>query len=359
MSSSIFGPSRDNTWRVELLDLDLNPLGDLDLAEASGRPGVQPGAQLDRGAYTDLKETGKATVISRSGQELDWTKYRLRLWYTGTGSDPQEPLSTLIPTAAPETVPATHTQEDLELHSTLTLLAEDGPGGMYGVPAGTVGRDHLVTILELVGVPRYSVAESTLALNAGLVWEANTSWLSICNKLCSTIGFASLTPDPFGVVLAERYVEPRRRPRAWTFDVGKTTGLYMPGWKRDRDLLLPNRVVVIQKVEGEEVPLEAEAVLPPEHPRSAAELGRTITKVYTDQDFADQTAGDLLALRYLSDIMPSETRTFTHPWLRDVKPGALCLHQAVARPDMLGTVSSQTVKLETGGLFETVLRGVL
>ena len=359
--SDLFGPSRNNTWRAELLDLNYQSLGDLSFAPEFGMPGVQPGAQYDRATGSQLRESAKVTIVRGSGTEaLDWTRYRIRLWYTGTGSDPQEPLATLIPTAAPMVDETTRIVEDVELHSTLSILAEDGPGGWYGVDAGTVGVDALAAILNAkIGAGRYLIDESDQVLTAGLTWDADTSWLTICNKIATTIGFFSLRPDAFGVVRAEEYVEPDKRGICWTFDDGPHTGLYMPGWTSDKEFLLPNRVVVIQRVEGDAVPLQGEALLPDTHPRSAAQIGRTITKTYTDQDFATQEIGDSLAARYLAGQTPSETRTIEHPWLPGVEPPNVALHRRQGWPDMMGLVQSQSVKLDTGGLFKTVLRGLL
>lgn len=359
--SDLYGPSRVNTWRADLLDLNLQVVGELSFAPEYGLPGVQPGAQYDRANGSQLRESAKVSIVRETGSAaLDWTRYRIRLWYTGTGADPQEPLATLIPTAAPQVDHGTHIGEDVELHSMLSILSEDGPGGWYGVDAGTVGRDALQAILEAkLGPGRYLIDESDKVLAAGLTWDADTSWLTICNKIATTIGFFSLRPDPWGVARAEQYVEPERRGICWTFDDGPHTGLYQPGWTSDKEFLLPNRVVVIQRVEGDAVPLQGEAVLPDTHPRSEAQTGRTITKTYTDQDFATQEVGDSMAARYLAEQVPSETRTIEHPWLPHVEPPAVALHRRAGWPDMLGVVQSQSVKLDTSGLFKTVLRGLL
>lgn len=358
MSASV--SSFTNTWRFELLNLAGASVGDLDFAKESGLPGVQPGAQFDRSANTDLRETAKATVIRNLTAPVDWTQYRIRIWFTGTGWDGVTPVSTLIPTAAPQTYPSGYVKEELELHSSLSLLDEDGPGGMYGVPAGALGVAVLQQILDdTIGAGKWFTDPSDLRLNSSLTWDAGTSWLTICNKIATTIGFFALKPDPMGVVRAERYIPPGHRPMSAVLDDGPHTSMYGPGWTRDVDLLVPNRVVVVQKVEGDNDSLVCEAVLPSSNPRSAAHIGRTITKTYAGQDFVDVDAGTAKAIDLLSGLVPAEKRTLVHPWMANVKPGAVITHSMAGVPPMVGTVQSQSVKLQTDGLVTTEVSALL
>jgi len=343
-----------------MVGLHGEPEGDMLFAPEKGVPGIQPGWQFDRSANTDLKETAKFVSLRARNQTIDWTKHRIRLWYEGEDASPVDPISTLIPTAAPVTQNATHAVDDLEMHSYLTLLVEDGPGGWYGVDAGVVGRDKIVDILGIdVGLDAFVVDESSLTLSAPLAWEPNTSWLTIVNKLASAIGFWSPRPDPWGWIRCERYVEPANRPLAWTFSDGAHDSLYLPGWKQDKDLLLPNRVVVIQRVEGDEVAIECEAVLPPEHPRSAENLDRTLTRTYTDQDFASEDAGNRLAYEYLMGIVATETRTFQHVFVPNVEPNARVRMTNRHVPDLMGTVVDQSIRGGTGETWQTKVKELL
>jgi len=198
---------------------------------------------------------------------------------------------------------------------------------------------------------------STQVLAASRVWEPNTTRLRIINDLLETIGYWSIKTDPMGRVIAEPKIPLDQRPIEFWFDDSPFEGIYMPDWSRDRDLLVRNRCIVIQRVEGIWEPLVISAKLPPEHPQSFENRGYYDDRIEVDVDFTDEASGYQRALTFLGDGLPTESRTFQHLWVPGVVPNAKVGHRREGLPDLIASVQRQTHRLATGGMVETRISG--
>ncbi len=355
LNDPIYG-NRQDTYTIDLLDLNNEVVEQLAWSDGY-KVGVLPGGTLEMSNETDTRESARLSIVRSITNSMDWWSYRLRISYVGAGFDEPQPLSTLMPTAAPERHPNTHVAEELELHSMLAILLRSTMGMTFGIEQGAVVTDWVTEVIAGSGITLFEVVPSTRVMAASRAWEPNTSRLRIVNDLLDSIGYWSLKTDPMGMVVAEPSVPLDERPLAFTFDDAPTTGIYMPDWSRDRDLLVPNRCIVIQRVEGIWEPLVISAELPPEHPQSAANRGYYDDRIEVDVDFADEESGYLRALRFLGDGLPTESRTFEHLWVPGVVPNAKVLHRRTGMADLLAPVQRQTHRLATGGMVETRISG--
>lgn len=356
LDSPLYG-NRQYSFRADLLTLDGEVEDELEWSDG-GRAGLLPGGSLDLSADTDTRESARLSIVRDIRRERNWAQYRVRLWYTGEGVDDPEPLATLMPTAAPMRFPRWgYVSEELELHSLLAILVRSTMGSTYGVDEGDVVTDKIREILEGAGFTSgdYEIVhnESKVVATAR-TWDINTTRLSIINELLAGIGYWSAFTDAMGIIHIEPYVPLDARPIMWDFDDGALTGLYMPDWSMERDLLVPNKITVTQRVEGIWDPLPpAVATLPPEHPLSYENIGYWNERVVLDEDFVDQESGYLIALRYLGQGVPFEARTFRHPWLPGLRPNVKVRHIQTGVPELIGPIQSQTITIATDGLVET------
>lgn len=354
VTDPLFGHRLDS-FLIERLDIDLNLIEELEWSTGGGA-GVLPGGTIERSIYTEVREQCHLPIARGVGFDGDWVHTRVRVSYVGAGLSTPEVLGTFIPTAAPETHPSTHVSEELELHGMLSVLLST-MGSTFGADVGSVVTDVISEVIGGSGHQFFNVTPSSRLLKTSKVWDTSATRLQIVNDLAASIGYWSAHADEMGTIIVDPYLALGARPLAWVFDDGPDTGLYLPGWRRERDLLVPNRCFVIQRVDGIWEPLSVSAELPPEHPQSFANRGYYQDRVESDVDFSDWDAGYVRALAYLGDGIPTESRTFTHPWLPGVVLNAKVAHRRTGLPDLIGPVQTQTIHLSTGGLIETKMSG--
>lgn len=352
---SLYGHRLDS-YEVDLVNLDGEVEQQLYWTDGT-KAGVLPGGTLEMSNATDTRESARLTIVRDRGEDIDWLRYRLRISYVGAGFDEPQPLATLMPTAAPQRHPNHHVVEELELHSMLAVLLRSTMRSTFGIEEGSRVTDWITEIVSEAGIEQMHITPSSRTLAASKVWEPNTSRLRIINDLSEIIGYWSIKTDPLGAIVSEPKVPLAAREAVFTFDDAPTTGIYMPDWTIERDLLVPNRVTVIQRVEGIWDPIVASAELPTEHPQSAESRGYYDDRVEVDVDFADAAAGYLKALDLLGDGLPTEVRTFEHLWVPDVVPNAKVVHRRTGLHDLVGTVQRQSYRIATGGLVETRIVG--
>lgn len=353
LDSPLYGNRKRHTYRIDLLDSENEFIEELTWADGA-RLGVMPGGSLDLSNATDTRESAQFTILRDREEPLDWLKHRLRVWYTGDGVEEPQPLSTLLPVAAPLTYPSTHVEEALEVHGMLAILQRSTMGTTFGVAQDRVVTDVMNDILGTSGVSDFNIVPSPKKTQASRVWDANATQLRILNDLAESIGYWAMSTTEMGSVVSEPITPLDARELAWVFDDGSRTGLYLPGWSRDRDLRVVNRVTVIQRVEGDwENILTATAELPPDHPQSFENVGFYYDRVEPDVDFVTEEDGYLAALRLLGQGVPYETRTIVHPWLPGLRPNVKVLHRQNGVPDLLGSIQNQSIQLKSGGLVTT------
>jgi hypothetical protein len=200
-------------------------------------------------------------------------------------------------------------------------------------------------------------------LAAAIVRDEETSKLSVVNDLLNAANYWSLNADPLGWLTSAPYQAPETRGVDWFFsDDPSGGGLYLDGWDYDQDFSqAPNRLIAIQKVDGEDPPLVAIAEdTNPESKLSFPGRGRWVAKTET-VEAPDQDTLDQIAARRLREAQSvAITLTVEHPFQPEVVLNSVVSFQS-KRLDapILGTVGKQQIRLRTGGLVKTTIRGLL
>jgi len=339
---------RSDDYRVDLLNLDGDLVHQLD--------GVEYGGEITLNVAADVRGTGRLEIVT-DRPRINWLDHLVRVWYVGAGME--VPLLTGEPHSPRDQHTATHISQEVALYDATDALNTDSFGGFYGVPAGVNIIDQVRQITESTGLDRMILEPSPATLAASMTWEPDTSKLRVVNDLLYAAGYWAIYADPLGWLRGEPYTPPERRPVAWPFD-----RLYLPDWSRTLDTRgIPNRVVCIQRVEGDETPLEAERVLDdiaPDSWNTVARRKRQRTKVYDDVDAANQEVLQSICDRYLLDAQRvAEVREFTHPWLPTVGPNTVVEHEHPRADRVRAVVQKQIIRVETGGLCTSTVRGLV
>lgn len=344
--------NREDSYVIELLNLDNEVEEELEWSDGTG-VGVLPGGTLELSNATDTREQARISLVKRDPQATAWQLYRFRISYLGAGFSEPQILSTLMPTAAPETHPSTHVALDLELHGLLAILLRSTMGVTFGIEQGQKVTDWMTEIIAGSGIDQFEVTPSNAVMTTAKSWDVGTTRLRIINDLAKLIGYWGVNTNPEGTVLCTPYVGLDDRDPVFTFTDDLLTGIYMPDWSRERDLLAPNRCTVIQRVEGIWTPDTQTVELPPEHPLSAEKRGYYDDRIEVDVDYVDEATGQARAWEFLMSGLPSEVRTFKHLWVPGVIPNAKVIHRHTGLSDLLAAVQRQTYTLATGGMVES------
>lgn len=224
---------------AELVDASLNKVEDFtdDLA----------GGSVTRTAYATLHGTAQLAIT----RVLDWGAARVRpyiildsgvtaaRWNLGV-------YYTSTPVRDLEEQPITF---DVQCYDVLSIL-NDPVGDAYAVAAGVGYLAAVEAILLARGVAAgaYLIdqALSATVLPTDRVWafDETITWLTICNNLLASIGYAGLWSDWDGRIRAEPYQTPRTRAPEWLYDDGTYTSMLGTARTIEHDYFaVPNRWV--------------------------------------------------------------------------------------------------------------------
>jgi hypothetical protein len=236
--------SVETAFGMELLNLDLTVAADVsDFVSA--------------GSITRKNEaTLHASASFSIGQPLDWGNSIVRPYFTMTG-----PISSTATTRTTMrfNLGAFYTdtpEEDLAenpptfdvIGYDILSILDDAVGDAYSVD---IGVDYLTRVEEILlarGVTQYQIDQDATGklVTSPLVWtmDDNVTWLTIVNKLLSSIGYQGIWSDWNGVLRCQTYTTPSARASEWTMNADINTTILTERRKRLHDFYsAPNRWV--------------------------------------------------------------------------------------------------------------------
>lgn len=328
-------------YLYELLDTHDHVLRTLD--------GVRPGGLLESSIHADIRSS--ASLRIRLTEEIDWLTHRVRISYILDGVT--TPLLTGLAAVTDETTDAAAGVElQLDLYDKTSILAEDGYGQAYAVPAGANLIDAAIAVIASTGETTIAIPTSAATTATGIVWPADTSKLRIVNDLLTAAGYFTVWCDGLGWYRSEPYTPPAGRPLRFEFDTAATDP-YLPTLARTYDpYKVPNRVRIVGKTDGAAEPLMAEATDErPENPFSQLNRGFWRTHVEIDVETTDIAAWAARRLAELQQVY--EAHEVTHPWM------PATLNDAGRFRGRLAVIQKQRQRLAVGGLVTSALRTVI
>ncbi len=347
--------SRDEVIQIHLLTLD-----DVDL----GTLGRVTSGKIDYNVNRTVR--GGGTAVLTLSRDISWETARLKILRgirdPGGGEDLLYGCGVFRPLVGDEDWTAQGATVSVTLLDKTSFLDELQLDHTYSLPVGYQATQAVRELLLEAGEPRFSVVGSDRALSAPMSWAAGTSYLRVINDLLDSLGYFSLWADGDGVLRAEPYVPPENRPVAFHFR-NDHRSIVSPEFKvTQAPYKVPNKVIAVSKVEGEEEQLLSVATneneLSPYSYQARGNKWRTFT--LENVEVATQEALDDVAVKKLVSLTAAARGVeFSHGWL------PLLLNQVVgwtntrAGIDLFGTVSSWEMSLHEGDLMKTTVTEVV
>lgn len=181
--------------------------------------GCITGGSVELSALSPTKASGS---LGFDGEAPDSSKL-LRLYYTfedARGSVETRPVCTMLVEVSSDGRTEGLSSGTAKMESVLKVLQDRHHGSPYVVPAGTNAVGKAVEICEAVGL-RTNGPKSDYVLSSQKVFPVDeANYLGIVNWLLSAAGYTSASPDAYGNVVMEPYIDPADRPPAFTFQPG-------------------------------------------------------------------------------------------------------------------------------------------
>jgi hypothetical protein len=301
---------RQESWRVEVLDLQGRLVGELDTVT---------GGSL-RSAIGDTLRHGGQLQVESDQEPPDWLSILLRIVYVL--DTPAGEMSWSRGVYVPSS-PRTHHYDggwsaDVELYSKLVILDGDHISHTWAVDAGQNPVEAARGVIERTAQgSEVMLTETTETLSAALTWDPDTSGLRIVNDLLAAANYFSLDVDGDGMFRADPYVRPQDRGIAWRF-VDSADRIHVPEFDHEADGFdVPNEVVLIGQSDGETPALTAVALNDdPESPWSRPRRGRWITRTRSGVEATSLAVLDNMAARELAEASQvADTFEVRHLWV--------------------------------------------
>ena len=243
--------SFDTTMGMQLLDQDLNVLGDISDGLGS--------AQVSRDSFANIH----ASLSFSIDQPLDWGNAIVRPYMTFSGPvSPTGPNSTMmfyLGCYVTDT-PQDDLSEDVSTFAAtgydIVSILDDPVGDAYSIDAGQSPLAQVESILMQRGFSQYIIDQgqggAVLASAKTYTIDDNVSWLVIVNDLLNTVGYAGIWSDWNGVLRAQVYDTPSDRSPEWLMTDDPAVTLLSQRRKRQRDFYAtPNHWVFYRNTSTE------------------------------------------------------------------------------------------------------------
>ncbi len=234
-------------------------------------------------------------------QQHDLLGMLVRLWVETsdpvTGESDRHPLLTAVAEVDSTARAVTAHQQQPQLKDR-TCLLDDVLGASVSIPAGSNITGLIRQYLGDLGETAPSITESSATTRTGMYFEAGETWRHVVSTLADAAGYAATWSDPYGTLQVHPYVLPSDRPIVGELRHG-AGATFRPTVTVDRDVSqVPNHLVMVARGDGDVEPLRAELWdTDPASPWSTVSRGRTIPRVETNVDAADQGVLDDQARR--------------------------------------------------------------
>lgn len=367
MSEELLTGHRRVSWRVDVLDLDDQTIGELAYTgtDSSGQPiaGGVVGGSFSRSNARTVRGTGTLDALGSYNSPFPvWRDVRLRPFYTlhDISGEPvlSNPVGTYLP-AVPET-----TQEDgssvfsINLYDKLLIPNRRRVTETYTAPAGTAVTELAEHLLAEAGERRVAVTHSDETLRGPMSWEVGTTYLRIINDLLGSINYFSLWCDGWGRYRMQPYQAPASRSIAWAFE-DTNQSIYTYGWTHTRDEFdVPNQVILVSQPEGDDAPLTSTATNDdPDSPYSTVNVGHVNPILEEGIEATSQRVLDDLAQRRLIEV-GTVTSTFTleHLWVPLELNEVVQLRHGPSGTDIRAVLQSDEFSMSLDSLVTSNLR---
>lgn len=369
LEAALTAPTRQWTFRHELLAYDLAPKGKIELIAAS----VEHNSLADKVKRTasfsiPAGEAGKVNFSSdliRSFAQLrlpdgSWEDMCVGTFMLASSSERYLNQRLIGSDGNEYSIPKQDTYQ-VTGYDRLLVLAEDSYTDRFIANAGVTYRSVVVSVVG--GEGNINMPYDGTTLPAALEWPPGTSKLQIVNDCLSAINFTTLSADPFGKYAARPYIAPDLAPVLWEYKVDRKS-VIIPGIDVDLDLFgVPN--VFIGYVSDPDKPVlrsvyinddpnsltstvsrgrQIVMMIEPDQPQGQEELDQPASQALLDEKVkrvAAEATQQFLVAKFATGLMPIHDdadvcyidygqggRVFReHTWSMELKSGGTMQHE--------------------------------
>lgn len=285
---ALHSPHRRISFRYELLDRELNVIGDL--------YNVQSG-EVIHNALATIKRTARFSLIDAG--DIDYLNDRIkpyvRLWVQNQWVEfPQGVFLLSTPTRKDLTGKVVR---DIEAYDGLLVLTDDKFEQRYIIQEGTLYYDAVRDILQSAGITKYNIENTDKVLARSIEFEPGQEKLFAINELLSQINYTPLYVDANGIYTAAYYRSPAVKAIDYTYRDDELSVTYQ-GMEEELDLFsVPNKWVVTCSNPEQDPMVSSYTNENPESLTSTVRRGRTIVDYREVTDIADQVSLDAYVQR--------------------------------------------------------------
>lgn len=299
---------RAATWRFDLLDQNLNVIGELRVDRSN-----PPQMSVDTSRAVKRTLTGIA-LLPGDVDLVDVIKNRVMVtMILDDGSEWPQGVFLFSDVSRIMFTSNMGTRVDIGAMSLVDqlLIVDQQVSISVSYKPGKLVTDAITELLEVLPI-NFTIDPAGTTLSEAVSWAAGTSRLRIVNELAAMLGYHDLFFDNDGMGQLHLVPDPNTSSDFLSYPSGVRT--YLGSVTRSTDLLeLPNRFAVVNNG-SEQTPVYARYDLPDDAPHSIANRGFVIPHVETTQGIPTN-ADALIFAKALARSwrFPHETLEFTGP----------------------------------------------
>jgi hypothetical protein len=285
---ALHGPHRRFSFRYELLNKDLQKIGDL-LTVKDGEVRHDALAQIKRTASFSLLDTGEIDFLN------DRIKPFVRVWVQNQWVDFPQGVFLLSSPTKRDIIGKV--ERNVDAFDGLLILQEDKFETRYRIAAGSSYYQAVIDILNGSGITSYNIENTDKTLPVEKEFEAGKEKLFAINELLREINYTPVHVDVDGAFTTFAYRSPSVRSVDYTYR-DDTESVTFAGVEEELDLsYIPNKWVVV-RTNAEEEPLFSIYMNDnPDSITSTVNRGRIIVDHREINDIADQNSLDAYTQR--------------------------------------------------------------
>lgn len=244
--------------------------------------------------------------------------------------------------------------------SVLKALQDVRVGYPLTIPEGTNAIAEAISIIQSVGLPVNTSAESNYTLSADHTFDPDDSLLTVVNWLCTTADYQAPFPDERGTVQIQSYIAPNERQVVARFANDDESIMYPSVGVENDWQSIPN--VCKLSYSTDELALHAEARNVTGSKASLdARGGRELTMTDSVTELSGDDAAEklanleaLAAQRLLDNSQEIERVQLSHPYIPLVANDAVAIDYA--DKSWSGNVQNMTIDLSPATKCDTTIR---
>jgi hypothetical protein len=288
MKRALHGPHRRFSFRYELLDKNLNKIGDLNT--------VIDG-EVRQDSLSTIKRTANFSLIDKGDIDFlnDRIKPYVRLWVQNQWVDFPQGVYLLSSPKKKDVI--RNVERSIDAFDGLLILQEDKFETRYRIAAGGSYYQEIISILNSAGIELYNIEFTDKVFPIEKDFEAGKEKLFIVNELLREINYTPLHVNADGVFTSYTYRSPAVRSPDYFYRDDNQSVIFA-GVEEELDLSnIPNKWVVV-RTNSEEEPLFS--IYSNDNPLSVTSTvnrGRTIVDHREINEIADQVSLDAYTQR--------------------------------------------------------------